>query len=111
MINFFSCLFPFAFSGKLAKKWKPHRDPRNKWYVPMFAFNGTVYPNFATGPAYILTGDAAKKLYDTSISLTPIYLEDVYMTGIVAEKAGVRRLNHALMRNVNVKNINACVFR
>lgn len=32
------------------------------------------------------------------------------MTGIVAEKAGIRRLNHGLMRNVPIK-VDACNFR
>ncbi len=32
------------------------------------------------------------------------------MTGIVAEKASIRRLNHALMKNVNVR-VDACTFR
>lgn len=77
--------------GKLAKKWKPHRDVRNKWYVPPDAFNGTFFPNFVTGPAYFFTGDAALPLYDTAVNdRAPLYLEDVYMTGIVAEKAGIK---------------------
>jgi hypothetical protein len=58
----------------------------------------------------MISGDAAKPLYETSIKLTPMYLEDVYMTGIVAEKASIRRLNHALMKNVNVR-VDACTFR
>lgn len=96
--------------GKLARKWRPHHDPKSKWYVPQSAFNGTIFPNFATGPAYIFTGDATKYLLETALSSTPIYLEDVYVTGIVAEKAGVRRLNHALMKNVRLK-VDACTFK
>ena len=94
----------------MAKKWKPHRDPRNKWYVPAEAFNGTLFPSFATGPAYMISGDAVRPLYQWSVKLKPIYLEDVYMTGIVAEKAHIRRLNHGLMTNVHIKNINNCNY-
>lgn len=96
--------------GKLAKKWKPHRDPKNKWFVPFRAFNGTFYPNFVTGPAYFITGDAARPLYETAMNDTePIFLEDVYVTGIVAEKANIRRYNHALMKNVHLK-VDPCTF-
>ena len=96
--------------GKLAKKWKPHRDTRNKWYVPMEAFNGTFFPNFVTGPAYFFTGDAAQSLYNTAINdRAPLYLEDVYMTGIVAEKAGIKRFNHAFIRNVHLK-VDPCTY-
>lgn len=96
--------------GKLARKWRPHHDSKSKWYVPTSAFNGTIFPNFATGPAYIFTGDATKFLLETALVSTPIYLEDVYVTGIVAEKAGVRRLNHALMKNVRLR-VDACTFK
>lgn len=103
-------LFPKAVIGKLARKWKPHRNKLSKWFVPQEAFNGTVYPNFATGPAYMFSGDATRPLLETSLALTPIYLEDVYVTGIVAEKAGVRRLNHALIKNVRLR-VDACTFK
>lgn len=98
--------------GKLARKWKPHRDKRSKWYVPFKAYAGQYFPSFVTGPAYFFTGDAARPLYETSVNKTmfPLYLEDVYMTGIVAEKASIRRFNHSLMRNTHVPNLNACIF-
>ncbi len=78
--------------GKLAKRWRPHREPTNKWYVPVAAFNGSYFPNFVTGPAYFFTGDAARPLYETAVAdrTGPLYLEDVYMTGIVAERAGIK---------------------
>ncbi|CAG2167638.1 unnamed protein product [Oppiella nova] len=104
--NFNKCII-----GKLAKKWKPHRNTNNKWYVPTGAFNGTTFPTFATGPAYMISGDAARPLYETSIKEKPMYLEDVYMTGIVAERAGIRRLNHAMFRNTHVTNVDECSFR
>ena len=94
----------------LQGKWRPHHDPKSKWFVPPSAFNGTIFPNFATGPAYIFTGDATKYLLETALTSIPIYLEDVYVTGIVAEKAGIRRLNHALMKNVRLK-VDACTFK
>lgn len=67
-------------------------------------------PNFATGPAYMFSGDATRALLETALALTPIYLEDVYVTGIVAEKAGVRRLNHALIKNVRLR-VDGCTFK
>lgn len=96
--------------GKLAKKWKPHRSKLSKWFVPFEAYNQPYFPNFVTGPAYFFTGDAAKPLYETSVNKTvPFYLEDVYMTGVVAEAAGVKRFNHAMMKNVHLK-LDVCIF-
>lgn len=101
--------FPRSVIGKLARRWKPHRNPLSKWYVPSSAFNGSVYPNFATGPAYMFTGDAVRPLLETALNSTNIYLEDVNL-GIIAEKAGVRRLNHGLVKNVRLR-VDACTFK
>lgn len=96
--------------GRLAKNWSPHRDKKNKWYLPYSAFSGQTFPNFVTGPAYFFTGDAAQILYDTSVSNpSPFYLEDVYMTGVVAEKAGIKRFNHALILNTH-QAVTSCIF-
>jgi len=101
--------FPRSVIGKLARRWKPHRNPLSKWYVPSSAFNRSVYPNFATGPAYMFTGDAVRPLLETALNSTNIYLEDVNL-GIIAEKAGVRRLNHGLIKNVRLR-VDACTFK
>lgn len=102
--------FSKSIIGHIAKRWKPHRDPHSKWYVPMDAFNRTLFPNFATGPCYFISGDAAIPLIQTALKMKAIYLEDVFMTGIVAEAANVRRLNYSLMKNVKVK-VTPCNFK
>ena len=58
----------------------------------------------------MISGDAVRPLYQWSVKLKPIYLEDVYMTGIVAEKAQIRRLNQGLMINLHIENINNCNY-
>lgn len=97
--------------GKIAKKWLPHRDSNSKWYVPSSAYAGQVYPNFATGPAYLIHRDAIPNLARVIRSNTTkvIKLEDVFLAGIVAEKAGVRRLNYSLFKNAYFE-VNKCNF-
>ena len=97
--------------GKIAKKWLPHRDANSKWYVPASAYAGQVYPNFATGPAYLIHRDAIPNLARVirSNATKVIKLEDVFLAGIVAEKAGVRRLNYSLFKNAYFE-VNKCNF-
>lgn len=102
--------FKSAIIGNIARKWAPHRNPVNKWYIPKSIYKEMRYPNFATGTSYLFTGDAAKPLYETSIKMTPWYLEDVFMTGIVAEKAQIRRLHHSMIRNTRL-SITPCNYR
>lgn len=97
--------------GKIAKKWLPHRDSNSKWFVPSSAYSGQVYPNFATGPAYLIHRDAIPNLARVirSNATKVIKLEDVFLAGIVAEKAGVRRLNYSLFKNAYFE-VNKCNF-
>lgn len=41
--------------------------------------------------------DAAKKLYKGSLETPFFHLEDVYLTGFVAEKVKIKRLHHPLV--------------
>lgn len=105
-------IFSKSIIGHIAKKWKPHRDLRSKWFVPESVYNRTFYPNFATGPCYLISGDAVTPLIQTALKkeVKPFYLEDVFMTGVIAEAANIRRLNYSLMKNVRVK-VTPCNFK
>ncbi|XP_077499689.1 beta-1,3-galactosyltransferase 5-like [Amblyomma americanum] len=78
--------------GLLYKKPMPHRDPRSKWYVSGSEYPNTSYPDFLGGPAYLVSGDSVSLLARGSCSVPFLHLEDVFLTGIVAEKVGVRRV-------------------
>lgn len=77
--------------GRLAKKWKPIRNKKSKYYVSRAQFKHTVFPDFTTGPAYLLSTDIIRKLYDAALDQTYLKLEDVFVTGIVASKLGIKR--------------------
>ncbi|XP_043282165.1 beta-1,3-galactosyltransferase 5-like [Venturia canescens] len=80
--------------GRLAKKWKPFRNKKSKYYVPLMQYKPAVFPDFTTGPAYLMSRDVVEKLYVTALDQTYLKLEDVFTTGIVAEKLSIRR-SHA----------------
>ena len=78
-------------SGRLAKKWKPIRNKKSKYFVSQAQFKHAVFPDFTTGPAYLLSSDIVRKLYDAALDQTYLKLEDVFVTGIVADKLGIKR--------------------
>ncbi|KAK2718360.1 beta-1,3-galactosyltransferase 1-like [Artemia franciscana] len=82
---------PRLIFGKLAQKWKPIRNMSSKYYIPPRLYPDAYYPDFNTGPAYVLTGDIVKELYRESLNNTFYKLEDVYITGIIAKKL---RIDH-----------------
>lgn len=79
--------------GRLAKKWKPIRNTKSKYYVSPLQYFPSVFPQFTTGPAYLLSADVVHDLYTKSLNQTYLKLEDVFTTGIVAELTKVKRVH------------------
>lgn len=44
-------------------------------------YDRQLYPNYLSGSGYVFTMDTAKKLYNASMEVPLLYLEDVYTTG------------------------------
>lgn len=79
--------------GRLAKKWKPIRNPRSKYYVSRQQYKPAVFPDFTTGPAYLVSRSVVGDLYNAALGRTYFKLEDVFMTGIVAHYINVKRIH------------------
>lgn len=121
----FDIELPATIWGRLAHGWRPIRQHNSKYYVSHTQYAGRVFPDFCTGPAYLMTRSAIGPLYnaalgkdfnivddenendykknrndnkkniteysnqtvDTMKNTVPyLKLEDVYLTGIVAER-------------------------
>ncbi|XP_060516060.1 beta-1,3-galactosyltransferase 5-like [Cylas formicarius] len=79
--------------GRLAKKWKPIRNKKSKYYISPQQYKPPVFPDFTTGPAYLLPGNLAKPLYLSALNHTYLKLEDVFLTGIVANGLKIKRVH------------------
>lgn len=93
--------------GRLAKKWKPIRNKKSKYYVSLNQYQPAIFPDFTTGPAYLMTGDVIHDLYTTALGKTYLKLEDVFMTGIVAQDVKIKRIHVHEFLNKRVA-MNAC---
>ncbi|BFZ06383.1 hypothetical protein BsWGS_09422 [Bradybaena similaris] len=88
----------------------PKRDPSSKWYTPYFEFGEQTYPNYVSGPAYVMTSQAALLLYEASLRVPRFWLEDVYITGLCARKAGVQVYDNKYF-SYGKPQATGCVFR
>lgn len=79
--------------GRLAKKWKPIRNKKSKYYISPQQYKPTVFPDFTTGPAYLLPARLSKDLYSAALNHTYFKLEDVFVTGIVANNLKIKRVH------------------
>ncbi|CAJ0586713.1 unnamed protein product, partial [Mesorhabditis spiculigera] len=66
-----------------------HRDPENRWYVPLESYPASVFPDYCAGAAYVLPMDAVPKLLEAIDSIPYITIDDVLITGIARVKVGI----------------------
>ena len=89
---------------------KPIIDHRSKWYTPLNQYNRSTYPRYVSGTAYAMTTSASRRLLRSSAEVPLFWLEDVYTTGICAQKAHVK-LIHNKNFSFRKNKIDGCSFR
>ena len=76
----------YRYEAKIA-----HRGKKvSKWVVTREEYTNDKYPVYCSGWAYVMTPDVAIKLLHASRSIRYFWLEDVYVTGILAGAVGIR---------------------
>lgn len=67
------------FTGYLMRGYAPNRNKDSKWYMPPELYSSERYPIFCSGTGYVFSGDMAAKIYNASLSIRRLHLEDVYV--------------------------------
>ena len=88
--------------GRLAHGWKPIRNGKSKYYLSHESFKGDYLPDFVTGPAYVMTGDLVEPLYHATLNARFIRLEDVLVTGVLADKLNITRVSAKEFMNYRI---------
>ena len=89
--------------GKVARRWKPIRNTTSKYFISESQFGPAQYPDFNTGPAYVLTSDILGQLYRASLDDVFFKLEDVYVTGMMATKLRIQHIDYPQFYNRRLK--------
>ena len=64
-----------------------------RWGVPREVYPFRKYPRYVIGPSYVITGNAVKDLVWAYMHMPLMINEDVYLTGLLAIAAGIRKLS------------------
>jgi beta-1,3-galactosyltransferase 1 len=79
--------------GRIAKGWEPIRTPKSKWYLNYETYPQSILPDFMVGPN-IISSDSIHPIYEEILnSLPALAFDDVYITGVIAEKLNISRIN------------------
>ncbi|CAF3247542.1 unnamed protein product [Rotaria socialis] len=65
------------------------RNKNIKWYLSEKEYPPKKFPPFCSGSAFILTNDLAKTIYNMSLYVPFLWIDDVYITGLVAQAVNV----------------------
>lgn len=79
-----------AIHCRVWSKSKPTRRRSSKWFVSHSDFLGRMFPPYCSGSAYFITGGAASALLKASTRSKFLWVDDVYITGVLAKEGGVR---------------------
>uniref|UniRef100_A0A336LUZ1 Hexosyltransferase n=1 Tax=Culicoides sonorensis TaxID=179676 RepID=A0A336LUZ1_CULSO len=81
-------------------KWNfgfPIRDPNDKYYTPHYLYNQKWFPSYLGGFIYVMSSDVASKLLEGVFSVPLFHLEDIYITGLIANYKNIAsRKNHLI---------------
>ncbi len=83
--DFISCL--------VWHKMQVDRNPGSKWFVPDTIWNETYFPPYCSGAAFLTSGRTVKKLFQKASQTLFFWIDDVYVTGILAAKVKIKRLD------------------
>lgn len=75
--------------GHMRSGSPPYRDSSVKYSVPHILYKGSYYPDYCPGAGYVLSMDVVKMMFEHSLNLPLLYIDDVY-AGMLARLAGVQ---------------------
>lgn len=84
------------------KNQGPVRRTNDKWFVPNHEYPFAKYPQYCEGFAFLMSRDVSKKLYDATKEVQFYWIDDVYLTGLVALKADI---HHKAMESGHSYNL------
>jgi len=76
-----------SFMGPYNPRSRVHRD--GVWKLTLNEFPFAFYPPYESGSAYVITGDLIHELFVTAEYVPYIFVDDVYVTGILGRVLGV----------------------
>jgi len=74
-------------------RMKVIRDPRSKWYLSPSEYRDDVFPTYCSGSAFIMTTDVASAMFNASFRVPFFWVDDFYVTGLLAREVGVSHKN------------------
>ena len=78
--------------GDIIAGARPIRDLKSKYYTTIGQYRASMYPTYLSGAAYVISGDVIPALTQAAKTTELFWLEDVYVTGLLARRAHAKHI-------------------
>lgn len=85
-----------AIYGSLIANYSIMRDPKKRFYISREQYESNIPFDAILGPSYLMPIHIVKALYEKAFEYKYIPVEDIFITGIVAEKLKIDRVSERL---------------
>ncbi|XP_074533354.1 UDP-GlcNAc:betaGal beta-1,3-N-acetylglucosaminyltransferase 9 [Halichoeres trimaculatus] len=89
------------FVGDIIVNAKPIRRRSSKYYVPEFVYGGGLYPSYAGGGGFVMSGLTARKLSSSCQKVELFPIDDVFL-GMCLQLIGVKPSRHQGFRTFGI---------
>lgn len=96
-------------AGYQLKNLIAKREPANKWYVTKEEFTDKIYPTFLSGWLYVTNIETVKKLLTLSYYEQYFWIDDVFVTGILANKLKISHFDLSKYYAVHTELLQCCI--
>ncbi|XP_076460774.1 beta-1,3-galactosyltransferase 1-like [Babylonia areolata] len=83
---------------------------KGRWAVDEDVYPFSYFPVYMSGTSYVMATDAARKILKTSHVVPLIPVEDAFITGVLAQITGVRRINTSGFTQFSERQPDVCDF-
>ncbi|XP_026221005.1 UDP-GlcNAc:betaGal beta-1,3-N-acetylglucosaminyltransferase 9 isoform X2 [Anabas testudineus] len=89
------------FVGDIIIHAKPIRRRSSKYYVPEFVYGGGLYPNYAGGGGFVMSGHTARRLSSACQQVELFPIDDVFL-GMCLQRIDVKPSRHQGFRTFGI---------
>ncbi|XP_043111745.1 lactosylceramide 1,3-N-acetyl-beta-D-glucosaminyltransferase B isoform X2 [Puntigrus tetrazona] len=96
--------------GRVHRGSPPVRDKESKYYVSQDLYPWLSYPDYTPGSGYVLSRDAATKIYQAALTInTSFHIDDVFL-GICAKVLDIAPKDHAFFSGEGKAPNHPCIY-